>query len=195
MFGRLTEFLARLGTGHDLPLGPRTTTRHHHFVHLLTVTAMKRDLQISQFDSDPQYSRSRKRHCTKPSKTGSRSSPTLEPLDLSYNWTTSASSIYSWTIKVAQVGNFQGVTTRSAYGRGRAHPAQRRRARNTARRAWHLPMSLSSTCSSHQRISTLTAVELLETHMEALASSRIYLIDIIWRSKLSQRSIWTAVGV
>jgi hypothetical protein len=102
MLGRLTKFLARLGTGHDLPLGPWTTTRHHHFVHLLTVTAMKRDLQISQSDSDPQYTRSRKRHCTKPSKTGSRSSPALEPLDISYDWTTRASSIHSWAINVAQ---------------------------------------------------------------------------------------------
>jgi hypothetical protein len=105
MFGRLTEFLAKLGTGHDLPLGPWTTTCHHHFVHLLTVTAMKRDLQISQSDSDLQYTRSRKRHCTKPSKTDSRSSPALEPADSSHDWTTRASSIYSWTINVAQSTN------------------------------------------------------------------------------------------
>jgi hypothetical protein len=102
MFNQLKAFLARLGTGHDLPLGPWTTTRHHHCVYLLTVTTMKRDLQIFQSDGDLQYSRSRKLHCTTPSNTGSRSGPALEPLDSSRDWTTRASSIRSWTIDVAQ---------------------------------------------------------------------------------------------
>jgi hypothetical protein len=94
-------FLAGLGTGHDLPLALYTTTRHRHFV-LLTVTAMKRDLQTSQADSNPQYLLSRKRQCTSLPKIDRSLDPTIKPPDSSHDWPTRADYIDRWTNQVAQ---------------------------------------------------------------------------------------------